>query len=107
MHALTGWHITQRNEVVGMSGSGSTFVLVATYPDEAAARDDAAAGTKDASSMVRENKDETARLVTVGESKLEDAIWRAVTRTEKQMAEEPGVDSEDTGTAWQEPVREM
>ena len=77
MHALTGWRITQRNEVVGMSGSGGTFVLVATYPDEAAARGsyqavsdahaaglagscDAAAVTTDASSMARENKDETA-----------------------------------------------
>ena len=60
-----------------MSGSGSTFVLVATYPDEAAAQDDyqvikdahargvvgsydAAVVTKDASGKVRENKDETA-----------------------------------------------
>jgi hypothetical protein len=40
MHALTGWRITQWNEEVGMSGSGSTFVPVATYPDEAAARED-------------------------------------------------------------------
>jgi hypothetical protein len=77
MHALTGWRITQRNEVVGMSGSGSTFVLVATYSDEAAAREDyqvvrdahaaglagsydAAAVPTDASGMVHENKDETA-----------------------------------------------
>jgi hypothetical protein len=77
MHALTGWRITQRNEVVGMSGSGGTFVLVATYPDEAAAREDyqvvrdahaaglvgsyhAAAVTTDASGKVHENKDETA-----------------------------------------------
>jgi hypothetical protein len=75
MHALTGWRITQRNEVVGMSGSGGTFVLVATYPDEVTAREDyqvvkdthaaglpgscdAAAVTMDASSMVHENKDE-------------------------------------------------
>jgi len=60
-----------------MSGSGSTFVLVATYPDEAAARDDyqvvkdahaagligsydAAVVTKDPSGKVHENKDETA-----------------------------------------------
>ena len=60
-----------------MAGSGSTFVLVATYPDEAAAQDDyqvikdahagglvgsydAAVVTKDASGKVHENKDETA-----------------------------------------------
>jgi uncharacterized membrane protein len=64
-------------EEVGMSDSGSTFVLVATYPDEAAAQDDyqvvknaharglvgsydAAIVTKDASGKVHENKDETA-----------------------------------------------
>ena len=60
-----------------MSGSGSTFILVATYPDEATARDDyqvvkdahaaglvgsydAAVVTKDANGKVHENKDETA-----------------------------------------------
>ncbi len=60
-----------------MSGSDSTFILVATYPDEAAAREDyqvvkdahaaglvgsydAAVVTKDASGKVHENKDETA-----------------------------------------------
>jgi uncharacterized membrane protein len=60
-----------------MSGSGSTFVLVATYPDEVAARDDyqivkdahagglvgsydAAVITKDASGKVHESKHETA-----------------------------------------------
>src|SRR5580693_256569 len=60
-----------------MSGSGSTFVLVATYPDELAAREDyqvvkdahsaglvgfydAAVITKDAAGKVHENKDETA-----------------------------------------------
>jgi uncharacterized membrane protein len=65
------------DEEVGMSGSGSTFVLVATYPDEATAQEDyqvvkdahaaglvgsydAAVVTKDASGKVRENKDETA-----------------------------------------------
>jgi uncharacterized membrane protein len=74
---LTGWRITQRNEEVGMSGSGGTFVLVATYPDEATAQQDyqvvkdahaaglvgsydAAVVTKDASGKVHENKDETA-----------------------------------------------
>jgi uncharacterized membrane protein len=60
-----------------MSGSSSTFVLVATYPDEAAAQGDyqvikdahargvvgsydAAVVTKDARGKVHENKDETA-----------------------------------------------
>ena len=60
-----------------MSGSDSTFILVATYPDEATARDDyqvvkdahaaglvgsydAAVVTKDANGKVHENKDETA-----------------------------------------------
>jgi uncharacterized membrane protein len=60
-----------------MSGSGNTFVLVATYPDEATAQEDyqvvkdahaaglvgsydAAVITKDASGKVHENKDETA-----------------------------------------------
>lgn len=60
-----------------MSKSDSTFILVATYPDESAAREDyqvvkeahaeglvgsydAAVITKDASGKVHENKDETA-----------------------------------------------
>ena len=60
-----------------MSGTDSTFILVATYPDEVTARDDyqvvkdahaaglvgsydAAVVTKDASGKVHENKDETA-----------------------------------------------
>ena len=60
-----------------MSGSDGTFVLVATYPDEATAQQDyqvvkdahaaglvgsydAAVVTKDASGKVHENKDETA-----------------------------------------------
>ena len=59
-----------------MSGSGGTFVLVATYADETTAREDyqvvkdahaaglvgsydAAVVTKDASGTVHENKDET------------------------------------------------
>ena len=59
-----------------MSGSGGTFVLVATYQDETTAREDyqvvkdahaaglvgsydAAVVTKDASCTVHENKDET------------------------------------------------
>jgi uncharacterized membrane protein len=70
-------HHAGHNEEVGMSGSGGTFVLVATYPDEATAREDyqvvkdahaaglvgsydAAVVTKDASGKVHENKDETA-----------------------------------------------
>ena len=60
-----------------MSGSDSTFILVATYPDEATAQEDyqvvkdahaaglvgsydAAVVTKDASGKVHENKDETS-----------------------------------------------
>lgn len=60
-----------------MGGSGSTFIVVATYPDEVVAREDyqavkdahalglvgsydAAVVTKDASGKVHENKDETA-----------------------------------------------
>jgi uncharacterized membrane protein len=60
-----------------MAGSGSTFVMVATYPDEMSARDDyqvvkeahslglvgsydAAVVTKDPNGRVHENKDETA-----------------------------------------------
>ena len=40
MHSLSGWRITPADKEVGMSGSGGTFVLVATYPDEATARED-------------------------------------------------------------------
>jgi hypothetical protein len=62
---------------VGVPGSSSSFVMVATYPDEATAREDyrvvtdahalglvgsydAAVVTKDASGNMHENKDETA-----------------------------------------------
>ena len=168
-----------------MSGSDSTFILVATYPDEAAAREDyqvvkdahaaglvgsydAAVVTKDASGKVHENKDETATrhgawwgvaagaaigvifppavlgaaavgglaggltghlskgmsrsqakqlgdfinpgqagLVVVGESKVEDAIKNAVTRAEKQTAQELGVDPKDIDKALQQAVNEM
>ena len=168
-----------------MSGSDSTFILVATYPDEAAARDDyqvvkdahaaglvgsydAAVVTKDANGKVHENKDETATrhgawwgvaagaaigvifppavlgaaavgglaggitghlskgmsrsqakqlgdfinpgqagLVVVGESKVEDAIKNAVTRAEKQTAQELGVDPKDIDKALQQAVNEM
>jgi uncharacterized membrane protein len=168
-----------------MSGSGGTFVLVATYPDEATAREDyqvvkdahaaglvgsydAAVVTKDASGKVHENKDETATrhgawwgaaagaavgvifppsllagaavgaavggvsghlakgmsrteakqlgdfidpgqagLIVVGESKVEDAIKHAVTRAEKQTAQELDVSPKDVDKALQEAVKEM
>jgi uncharacterized membrane protein len=168
-----------------MSGSGGTFVLVATYPDEATAREDyqvvkdahaaglvgsydAAVVTKDASGKVHENKDETATrhgawwgaaagaavgvifppavlgaaavgavtggvsghlargmsrseakqlgdfigpgqagLVIVGESKVEDAIKKAVTRAEKQTAKDLDVPPKDVDKALQEAVKEM
>jgi|SRR5271165_112439 len=168
-----------------MSESGSTFVLVATYPDETAAREDyqvvkeahdaglvgsydAAIVTKDASGKVHANKDETATrhgawwgvaagaavgvifppsilgaaavggviggvsghlakgmsrseakelgdfidpgeagLVVVGESKVEDAIKRAVTRAEKQTAKELDVDPKKVDRTLQEAVKEM
>jgi len=168
-----------------MSGSGGTFVLVATYPDEATAREDyqvvkdahaaglvgsydAAVVTKDASGKVHENKDETATrhgawwgtaagaalgvifppsvlgaaavggvvggvsghlargmsrseakqlgdfigpgqagLVIVGENKVEDAIKHAVTRAEKQTAQELDVSPKDVDKALQETVKEM
>jgi uncharacterized membrane protein len=168
-----------------MSGSGGTFVLVATYPDEATAREDyqvvkdahaaglvgsydAAVVTKDARGKVHENKDETATrhgawwgaaagaavgvifppavlgaaavggvvggvsghlargmsrseakqlgdfigpgqagLVIVGESKVEDAIKKAVTRAEKQTAQGLGVSPKDVDKALQETVKEM
>jgi uncharacterized membrane protein len=172
-------------EEVGMSGSDTTFILVATYPDEAAAQDDyqvvknahaaglvgsydAAVITKDAKGKVHENKDETATrhgawwgvaagaalgiifppsilasaavggviggvsghlakgmsrseakelgdfiapgqagLVIVGESKVEDAIKKAVTRAEKQTAKELDVPPKDLDKALQQAVKEM
>ncbi len=168
-----------------MSGSDSTFVLVATYPDEELARDDyqvvkdahkaglvgsydAAVITKDAAGKIHENKDETATrhgawwgiaagaavgvlfppavlgaaaaggviggvsghlakgmsrsdakelgdyispgeagLVVVGESKVEEAISKAVTRAEKQTAKELDVDPKNIDRTLQEAVREM
>ena len=168
-----------------MSGSDTTFILVATYPDEAAAQDDyqvvkdahaaglvgsydAAVVTKDANGKVHENKDETATrhgawwgiaagaavgiifppavlasaavggviggvsghlakgmsrseakelgdfidpgqagLVIVGESKVEDAIKKAVTRAEKQTAKELDVPPKDLDKALQQAVKEM
>jgi uncharacterized membrane protein len=168
-----------------MSGSGGTFVLVATYPDEATAQEDyqvvkdahaaglvgsydAAVVTKDTGGKVHENKDETATrhgawwgaaagaavgvifppavlgaaaagaltggvsghlargmsrsdakqlgdlidpgqagLVIVGESKVEDAIKKAITRAGKQTAKELDVDPKDVDKALQETVKEM
>jgi uncharacterized membrane protein len=168
-----------------MSGSNGTFIYVATYPSEVAARDDyqivkglhasglvgsydAAVVTKDADGKVHENKDETATrhgawwgiaagaavgvlfppsilgtaavggviggvsghlargmsrseakelgdfidpgqagLVVVGESKVEEAIERAVTKAEKQTAKELGVKPEDVDSALQGAVRGM
>jgi uncharacterized membrane protein len=168
-----------------MSESGSTFVMVATYPDEMTARDDyqvvkeahslglvgsydAAVVTKDQHGKVHENKDETATrhgawwgiaagaavgvifppailgaaaaggviggisghlakgmsrsdakelgdlidpgeaaLVVVGESKIQEAINRAVTRAEKQEARELDVDPQDVDRALDEAVREI
>lgn len=168
-----------------MSGSNGTFIYVATYPSEMAARDDyqivkglhasglvgsydAAVVTKDADGKVHENKDETATrhgawwgiaagaavgvlfppsilgtaavggviggvsghlargmsrseakelgdfidpgqagLVVVGESKVEEAIERAVTKAEKQTAKELGVKPEDVDSALQGAVRGM
>jgi uncharacterized membrane protein len=185
MHVLKAGASRQRNEEVGMPGSGGTFVLVATYPDEVTAREDyqvvkdahaaglvgsydAAVVTKDASGKVHEDKDETATrhgawwgvaagaalgvifppsvlgaaavggavggvgghlakgmsrseakqlgdfidpgqagLVIVGESKVEDAIKKAVTRAEKQTAKELDVSPKDVDKALQETVKEM
>jgi uncharacterized membrane protein len=168
-----------------MSGSDSTFVLVATYPDEDLARDDyqvvkdahkaglvgsydAAVITKDAAGKIHENKDETATrhgawwgiaagaavgvlfppavlgaaavggviggvsghlakgmsrsdakelgdyispgeagLVVVGESKVEEAISKAVTRAVKQTARDLDVDPKNIDRTLQEAMREM
>jgi len=170
-------------EELGMSDN--TFILVATYPDEAAAQADyqvvkdahaaglvgsydAAVVTKDANGKVHENKDETATrhgawwgvaagavvgvifppavlgaaavggvvggvsghlakgmsrseakelgdfiepgqagLVIVGESKVEDAIKKAITRAEKQTAQELNVNPKDLDRTLQEAVKEM
>jgi uncharacterized membrane protein len=177
-------HASDTGEV-GMPESGSTFVLVATYPDEVAARDDyqvvkeahaaglvgsydAAIVTKDARGKVHENKDETATrhgawwgmaagaavgvifppsilataaaggviggvsghlargmsrseakdlgdfidpgqagLIVVGESKVQEAIQRAVTRAERQTARELNVNSKDVDRTLQDAVKEM
>jgi uncharacterized membrane protein len=168
-----------------MADTDSTFIFIATYPDEAAAQDDyqvvkdlharglvgsydAAVITKDANGKVHENKDETATrhgawwgiaagaaigaifppavlgaaavggvvggvsghlakgmsrsqakqlgdfidpgqagLVVVGESKVKEAVQKAVTRAEKQTAEDLGVDPKDLDKALQQAVKEM
>ena len=48
-----------------------------------------------------------AGLVVVGESKVEDAIQNAVTRAEKETAEELGVDPKDLDQALQEAMKQM
>ncbi len=48
-----------------------------------------------------------AGLVIVGESKVEDAIKKAVTRAEKQTAQELDVDPKDLDKALQQAVKEM
>ena len=168
-----------------MAKADSTFVYVATYPDETAARDDyqvvkqlrasglvgsydAAVITKDASGRIHENKDETATrhgawwgvaagaalgvifppsvlgaaavggivggvsghlakgmsrarakelgdfidpgeagLIVVGESKVEEAIQKAVTRAEKETAEDLGVNPKDIDKTLERTVGEM
>jgi uncharacterized membrane protein len=162
-----------------------TFIFVATYPDEAAAREDyqvvkdlhtsglvgsydAAVVTKDAHGRVHENKDETATrhgawwgvavgaavgvifaptvigaaavggvigavtghlakgmsrstakelgdfidpgqagLLIVGESKVEAAIQKAVTRAEKRLAHELDVDPKDLDKTLQQAVEDL
>lgn len=168
-----------------MAKAHSTFIFVATYPNETAAREDyevvkglhslglvgsydAAVVTKDANGKVHENKDETATrhgawwgvaagaavgilfppavlgaaavggviggvsghlakgmsrsrakelgdfigpgqagLLIVGESKVEEAIQKAVTRAEKQTAEGLDVDPKDVDETLQQAVKEM
>ena len=163
----------------------TTFIYVAAYPDEMAARADyeavkelharglvgaydAAVLTKDANGKVHENKDETATrhgawwgiaagaalgaifppsllgaaavggvvggvsghlsrgmsrsrvkelgdliepgqagLVIIGESKIEEAIQSAVTRAEKETAEELGVDPKEIDRALQEAMKDI
>jgi uncharacterized membrane protein len=168
-----------------MSATDTTFIYVATYPDETAARADyqvvkdlraeglvgsydAAIVTKDASGKVHAKKDEMATrhgawwgiaagaavgvlfppamlgaaaaggaiggvsghlakgmsrsgvkelgdfidpgqagLVVVGESKVEEAIQHAVTRAEKETAEELGVDPKDIDRAVNDAIKGM
>ena len=168
-----------------MAKADGTFVYIATYPDELAARADyeavkelhssglvgaydAAVVTKDSRGKVHENKDETATrhgawwgiaagaavgvlfppavlgaaaaggvigavsghvakgmsrsqakelgdfidpgeagLVVIGESKVEEAVQKAVTRAEKETAEELGVSPKDIDRALQDAVTDM
>ncbi|HEY6597449.1 MAG TPA: DUF1269 domain-containing protein [Asanoa sp.] len=168
-----------------MAKTDSTFIYVATYPNETTAREDyqivkglhadglvgsydAAVVTKDTNGKVHANKDETATrhgawwgvaagaavgllfppavlasaavggvaggvtghlakgmsrsevkqlgdlidpgqagLVVVGESKVEEAIQNAVTRAEKETAEELGVDPKDIDRALQDATKQM
>jgi hypothetical protein len=48
-----------------------------------------------------------AGLVIVGENKVEDAIKKAVTRAEKQTAQDLDVSPKDVDKALQETVKEM
>lgn len=168
-----------------MSKSDGTFILVATYPNEQAARDDyqvvkdahkgglvgsydAAVITKDRNGKIHEDKDETstrhgawwgiaagaavgvlfppsilgaaaaggviggvsghlakgmsrsdakelgdcidpgqAGLVVVGETKVEHALAKAVTKAEKQTAKELNVNPKDVDRVMRETMREM
>ncbi len=168
-----------------MAHADSTFIYLATYPNEAEAQEDyqvvkdlhaqglvgsydAAVVTKDSQGKVHENKDETATrhgawwgiaagaavgvlfppsilgaaavggligavgghlskgmsrssvkglgdfidpgqagLVVVGESKVEEAIEKAVTKAEKRTAAELDVDPKDIDRVLQDAVRQM
>lgn len=168
-----------------MADTDSTFIFIATYPDEDAAQDDyqvvkdlharglvgsydAAVVTKDASGKVHENKDETATrhgawwgiaagaaigvifppavlgaaavggviggvsghlakgmsrsrakelgdfidpgqagLVVVGESKVKEAVQKAVTRAVNQTAEDLDMDPKDLDKELQQAIKEM
>ena len=168
-----------------MADTDSTFIFIATYPDENAAQDDyqvvkdlharglvgsydAAVVTKDADGKVHENKDETATrhgawwgvaagaaigvifppavlgaaavggvvggvsghlakgmsrsrakelgdfidpgqagLVVVGESKVKEAVQKAVTKAVKETAEDLDVKPKDLDKAMQQAIKEM
>ncbi len=168
-----------------MAKNDDTFIFVATYPNEAAARDDyeivkglhdsglvgsydSAVVTKDISGKVHENKDETATrhgawggiaagaalglifppsilasaavggvvggvgghlrkgmsrsdvkelgnfidpgeagLVVIGESKVRQAIEKAVTKAEKETAAELGVSPKDIDRAMQDAMKDL
>lgn len=168
-----------------MADTDSTFIFIATYPDEDAAQDDyqvvkdlharglvgsydAAVVTKDANGKVHENKDETATrhgawwgiaagaaigaifppavlgaaavggviggvsghlakgmsrsrakelgdfidpgqagLVVVGESKVKEAVQKAVTRAVNQTAEDLDMDPKDLDKELQQAIKEM